>query len=762
MKRSQSGALYFLLSSLLALGCGSDKESTNENGSKTTSAKTTDTAKSNSASENPKPKSPSAREGFQLWRSLLQEASRAELRIGGPYIDLGTADQNKYTQGNWKSGWSESKSDTSAATLSGGSGLLNTYLINDPKELVIRARSTAGAQSAKIALGAQALGEIKVGAKWKNYRLPISGAASGRQVIKFGHDSKIEMEVDFVWLSDKVGAKVPAIVSHTRPIKIGKGLRRSLLAPTAQSYSYYLHIPENATLIFDYASQSSQEFVVRVQGVDKKISEAFRASSKGEWETAKIDLSAYAGKAVRLEMATEGEGTGGAWGEPGIFVPPTKYSEDTILKAKKAKNLVMIVMDTTRADQFEAFTPGNGIHTPNIDAFSKEATTFTRAYNNGNWTKPSVLSIFSGLYPATHTATKPESMVPAGIELISEHLQKNGMKTQGYSSNPVVSEKFGFERGWDGYELFYEEPARGKAMYERASKWVEDNGEEPFFLFIQTIDPHTTYAVDKKYWSRYYKKNYSGPIGKTFTREDQKKINDRVLKPSTDDVDWIKALYHGEITYQDQHVGVLLNKLKELGRLEDTIVVVTNDHGEEIYDHKQFGHGWTLYEEMIRAPLMIHYPPLFPKSEAVDNIIEHVDLAPTLVEALGLSPMRGPEGRSFLPALHGSAEQEPRYAIAESDNGKRSIHIGNWKLEINRTKGWKHLFDMRGETPEKREHKKKSQLAGRLCEVYMGEGMATPSKLNRLTGVSGGVKFKATDANMDAETRKQMEALGYL
>ena len=122
----------------------------------------------------------------------------------------------------------------------------------------------------------------------------------------------------------------------------------------------------------------------------------------------------------------------------------------------------------------------------------------------------------------------------------------------------------------------------------------------------------------------------------------------------------------------EQHIGIIANsgtknfleKLKELGRLEDTIVVVTNDHGEEIYDHGSFGHGWTLFEEMIQAPLMIHYPPMFPEASIVDDITEHVDLAPTVLEAMGLPPMKGTEGTSFLPTLHGSLEQEPRYAVS--------------------------------------------------------------------------------------------------
>ncbi|MCP4449548.1 MAG: sulfatase [Myxococcales bacterium] len=749
---------------VLLAGCG--KEGSDGSSPKTTGAspaKAKERAKERAKEEATEPKIPDTRDGFQLFRNLLEEQSRAELRVGGPFIDFGTADQSKYIRGGWKSGWSESKADeTSAATLAKGTGLLNTFLTGEPKELVIRARSASGDQVLSFAAGKTKLGELTLGAEWQVQRLPLPDLGKGRKKFKLSHKASAGVEVDWMWLAGTVGQEVPLVVDHAGPVKIGGRLRRSLLAPGPQSYSYYLQIPKESTLIFDYASKTPQEYVVRAQGIKGEAKELFRGTSTGQWQSAKIDLSELAGKATRIEFATEGTGTGGAWGEPGIFVAPVKDTQDSIVSAKKAKNLVLVVMDTTRADQFEAFSAGNGIHTPKLDAFAKEATTFTKAYNNANWTKPSMLTMFSGLYPATHTATKPESMVPGDIELISEHLQKQGVKTQGFTSNPVVSAKFGFERGWDGFGVFYESEAHGEAMYKRAGKWVEDNGEKPFFLYIQTIDPHTTYAVPRKYSSRYYKKNYAGPIGESFTREDQKKINDKVLKPSADDVAWIQALYHGEITYQDEHVGGFLDKLGELGRLEDTIVIVTNDHGEEIYDHGEFGHGWQLFEEMIQAPLMIHYPPMFPKATIIDDITEHVDLAPTVLEAMGLPPMKGTEGTSFLPTLHGSLEQEPRYAVALSDNGKRSIHIGDWKLEVSKSKGWKYLFYMESENPEKRDRKQDAELAGRLCEIYMAEGMAQPSKLQRLRGVGAGKRYQAQDANMDEETRKQMEALGYL
>ncbi len=756
--RSSSIALsFFALAGGLSCTSDSKSESTSSKANPATATKVSQTPA----------KEPDLRDGFQLWRSLLAEASRAELRIGGPFIDLGTSDQNKYTQGHWASGWSESKEDkVSAATIKDGKALLNTYLISTPAELVVRARSTEGPQTLGFAFGARKVGGVELTTSWQELRMPLPDLGKGRKKLKLTHSKGNAVEVDWLWLAGELGQATPKVVDHAAPIKIGDRLRRSLLAPGAQSYSYYLHVPKETTLIFDYAAKTPMDFVVRAEGVDNKVSELFRATSEETWKSAKVDLSEFAGRAIRLEFATEGAGSGGAWGEPGLFTvkpaKPTNDPQEIIAKAKKAKNLVVVVLDTTRADQFETFTADNGIYTPKFDAFSKEGTAFTRAYNNGNWTKPSVLSIMSGLYPATHTATKPESMVPEGIELISEHLQAQGLRTRGFTANPVVSEKFGFERGWDEFEVFYEAEASGQSMYKRAAKWTEENGDKPFFLYIQTIDPHTTYAVPKQYWSRYYKKNYSGQIGESFKRDEQKKINDKEMTLTADDVAWIQALYHGEISYQDEHVGVFLDALKAQGRLDDTIVVVTNDHGEEIHDHGSFGHGWTLYEEMIRAPLVIHYPPLFPKASVVDDITEHVDLAPTLVEALGLPPMKGTEGTSFLPALHGSVEQEPRYAIAISDNGKRSIHIGNWKLEISKKKGWKQLFEITSPVAETRDRRADAELAGRLCEIYMGEGMATPSKLHRKTGVGGGTRFRAQDANMDAETRKQMEALGYL
>ena len=121
-------------------------------------------------------------------------------------------------------------------------------------------------------------------------------------------------------------------------------------------------------------------------------------------------------------------------------------------------------------------------------------------------------------------------------------------------------------------------------------------------------------------------------------------MNNKKVPVKESDVAWVRALYDAEVTYQDEQLGTLLRELERQDLLKDTIVVITNDHGEEVFDRAGVGHGWTLYEENIRAPLLISYPPLFESDRVEREIVEHVDIAPTLVDALDVAPMGPAEG----------------------------------------------------------------------------------------------------------------------
>jgi arylsulfatase A-like enzyme len=300
---------------------------------------------------------------------------------------------------------------------------------------------------------------------------------------------------------------------------------------------------------------------------------------------------------------------------------------------------------------------------------------------------------------------------------------------------------------------------------------MEEHKDERFFLYVQSVDPHTTYDVPEPYWSKYYKGKYNGKLGSSFDREEQVVVDNGKLKISDDDLAWIWAVYNGEVTYQDHYLGGLLQKIEELGLAEDTLIVITNDHGEEIREHGGMGHGWPLFEEQIRAPLLMSFPPLFKPGRNIKTIVEHADLAPTILDALGVPPMKSAEGLSFLPFIEDGVgkRQHPFYTVAWSRKGTRSVRVGDWKLIAGKTSGWMNLYNLGDDPKELKNLLKKGKdpegealLPGRLCEVYLSETLATPDKAKRLDSAGQKQRYNSQEIPIDDKTRKELEALGYL
>ncbi|WP_428269519.1 sulfatase family protein [Haliangium sp.] len=769
------------------------------------------------------------------WRSLLDEVSRAELDLEGVFVDLGTADQHKYTLGGWGTGWGEPESageGTTAAPIETVSARLLGLQRRAPAWVEVRARSEReGGESLSVELDGRELGALALTETWKVHRLSVPAPvpdeagkdATASEMSRWqlvlrrrggGDDSGDEavsgrVLVDWVHLATgsatAATAAAPATAPESAPatmaqaagaptamrpdsvgaglragpMRIGTRLRRALLAATPRSFGFYLHVPAQGRLIFDAGARTAgTEFVVRVRTVDGVTHELARIQTEAPgWREHSVELARFAGRAVRLELATRGHREPAGWGEPTVFVPPASGPEVAPASEvgaasppgeapvpRRPRNLVLVVLDTTRADAFAPFAPQNQVRSGIFDALAEESTVFVNSYNNENWTKPSVTTILSGLYPGTHDSRWATSSLPDDIYLLSEHLQKHGLTTAAFIGNAVVSEKFGFARGWD---LFRNESdsqrANGEYLYRNAAEWLEQNDSAPFFLYVQSVDPHTPYDVPSKYSQPYFSGDYSGVIGDTFERSEQSGIDRYSLSITNHDLDWIRALYHGEVTYQDERLGYLLDKLEERGLVDDTLIVVTNDHGEELRDHGHMGHGWTLYEEMIRAPLVMRYPPLLPPGERVDAIVEHVDLAPTILDLMGLPVMPDADGVSFLPLVNKDRPGlRPRTSVSWSRNGMRSIRVGRWKLIAGESQGWLRLFDLQADPDESEDRAEEALIAGRLCEVYLGEALAEPGKLQRLSGSRARRRYHSREIELDDKTRRQLEALGYL
>ena len=148
-------------------------------------------------------------------------------------------------------------------------------------------------------------------------------------------------------------------------------------------------------------------------------------------------------------------------------------------------------------------------------------------------------------------------------------------------------------------------------MFSDALAWLDRHQDRPFFLYLQTIDPHVTYSPPLEHLRPYHPEPYDGPLGPSLDGFEQAAISQGKKPASAADVRWMRALYDGEISYHDEQLGRFLEALSATELLDQTLFIVTNDHGEEIADHGRHGHGHTLYQELIRSPLTIRYPPVF-------------------------------------------------------------------------------------------------------------------------------------------------------
>jgi arylsulfatase A-like enzyme len=541
----------------------------------------------------------------------------------------------------------------------------------------------------------------------------------------------------------------------------GERPHRALIAPTPRSYSFYMHVPDGGSLTFAYGAAAAVEFRVAVHtdGDDERV--LFRETATPDaWRDASVDLSEVAGRAVRLDLITSGPDARAGWGLPAVRTTTPAPERRRI--ASRPKHVVLVVYDTTRADTFAAHDSDTRVKTPHYDALAERATAFTRAYNNEAWTRPSTATIVTGLYPDTHRAVYARDVLSDDIEFLSEHLKEHGFATAAVLGNSVLGDKFGFNQGFDYYVNDGRTDDSADNIFGKSIAWIEQHHEQPLFLWIQSHDSHTPFEVDRKYSEPYYPGDYRGFIGSSFSKGNQVDLDKGRRKASDDDLAWARALYDGEATYQDEGFGKLIAKLDELGILDDTLILVTNDHGEEFGEHGGWGHGWTQHEEMLRAPLLVHYPPVFPQGASIDDIVEHVDIAPTIVALLGLPPMSNADGLSFAPLVTGRPIDRPRTVLAGLRDSQRTIVVGRWKLIVDSKGRRNSLYDLTADPGEAKNRAADAPIAGRLCEVYLGEALAVPRKPDRLADLAARRRFQTAPAKLDRATKRELESLGYL
>jgi choline-sulfatase len=279
----------------------------------------------------------------------------------------------------------------------------------------------------------------------------------------------------------------------------------------------------------------------------------------------------------------------------------------------QARNVVVLLIDTLRASKLRAYNPQSRVRTPILDGIVEHGTLFERAHSQENWTKPSVASVLTGLTPGTHRAITTEARLPESAELVSEAFDAAGFNTASFLANGYVSDRFGFDQGWDHYTNMIRENRSTEAedVFREAGDWIEQHHQERFFVYIQTIDPHVPYDPPAEFLRMYDDRtDYAGQVNPRRTGEqlEAAKGNNPSIVFDESDTRRLMGLHDGEISYHDQQLGRFMERLQAMGVGDDTLLVITSDHGEEFHDHGSWGHGHSVYQELIQVPLIFYRP----------------------------------------------------------------------------------------------------------------------------------------------------------
>ena len=342
-------------------------------------------------------------------------------------------------------------------------------------------------------------------------------------------------------------------------------------------------------------------------------------------------------------------------------------------------NIVLITMDTVRADHLSCYGYQR-LTTPNVDQLAREAVLYKNAYAASSWTLPSHASLFTGMYPSKHGAAN-SSETRSILKLsdknttLAEVLSQKGYRTAGIIGGPYCASIYGIAQGFEYYnetffaynrdisfyflyqvaELFYplKDPIiqYGYSDFKRVAShlnefafgWLKENSSQPFFLFVNYFDAHRPYVPPPPY-DEYFNKispdiilKYTSKLDKSYLMAEDKFVGDIIAgtqKLTPEEREFLVSRYDGELRYLDHHLGRLLERLKTLKVYDNTLIIVTSDHGEAFGEHNLLDHGRTLYDELVRVPLIIKYPSAYKKSGAIEKRVSLVDLFPAILSML--------------------------------------------------------------------------------------------------------------------------------
>jgi len=719
-------------------------------------------------------------EPLEVSHDLIEEFSWAMPWGETQEIDFGTARGRRHLVSGWSGDeWDHAKK-TNFVWGIGTESILEVDLLS-PRDLILGARCRPAlqveGQRVDVILNGRHLGGFGLRDRLTVYQVKIDGEWLRRGVneLRFRY-------ADHEPASEEPGKDPRPLAVAWYELNLDTEVATDLVETVVLEENMALSMPAGTRV--DYFLRLAPDSVLEVQGVEV-VGEKTGRVEASLWEdgeepahlvgtlkrskrSQRLALGGESSRVVRLTLevplASDGSNGGSSVslisptvGSPqragaGAPVEPVAAEADADLRRP---NILLYVMDTLRADHLGVYGYSRPV-SPRIDAFAAEATVFDDAVAQSSWTRASMASIFTSLWPLQHATNRRGDVLAPEAVTLAELLSEAGYQTVAFAKNQNIFPTFGFSQGFEDFNAMW---TKGKShkINTKVEKWLKTyDGDRPFFLYVHAVDPHAPYEPPAGFKYQFAKKSNDdltlqrppGPkIWKALEAGQQERILDHLLD-----------LYDGEIAYNDSTFGDLLELLRQSSVYEDTLIILLSDHGEEFQDHGNWQHGRNLFVENLHVPQLIRFPDR-GHGVRVKHRVQHIDLMPTLLDYLGLGMPEFLEGSSFLswvtePQTPVDEVPRPAYSFLHLDGLPNvSVIEGEWKLVQNLSKdeiAWTNLFNRVEDPEESRNRALERPILASYLATLIAERRAEESRLT------------AGEAILDERMEEALEALGYI
>ncbi len=412
--------------------------------------------------------------------------------------------------------------------------------------------------------------------------------------------------------------------------------------------------------------------------------------------------------------------------------------------------IVLVVIDTLRADHMSLHGYERPT-TPRIDELAASGSVFERAYSASSWTLPGTASILTGLYPSAHGAgTSDHRRIRQGVLTLAQYLSGAGFSTGAVVNVSFLSPKFGMATGFDSYNLASataNDLRLADESLDDALEWLDlRDPSRPFFLLLHVFDVHHQYFAPEPArgaFTQVFADRYGDTLGS---------VESRLAAEQSQDVEFLKAAYDEEILAVDAQIGRLFEALQQRDLRDTTWVALTSDHGEAFRgEHYHQGHGRSLYNEVMRVPLIL-WGPGVPAGARYEEPVSTVDIVPTLLDAAQLE-VPDLSGGSLLPLLAGGAAPERPIYARSNYYGIELEAIVDWpyKMVVNRTARSPAIYDL-------------STDPGELVPLHDPDNARLTRRARRLQRQMRELRRdrEGSAVELSPELERQLRALGYI